>query len=413
MTPPDLDRHVLIVGAGHAGGTLAALLRQNGWTGRITLAGEEAVAPYQRPPLSKTYLKRDTDVEALKLKPDEFYPEQDIALMLGMRIESVNRAAKTVGFGAGGTLPYDVLVLATGSQARRLPIPGAELKGVHELRTVADAEALEAAVAPGRRLAVVGAGYVGLEVAASARLLGMEVVVLEREARVLARVAAEPLSRFFETLHRGHGAEILTGVGVSAFVGDEDGFIRAVVLGDGREVACDAALVGVGAAACEDLALGSGLECRNGVVVDELGRTSDPSVFAIGDCTQRPLPVYGGRMFRLESVPNALEQARQVAALLCGKPAPAPETPWFWSDQYDVKLQIAGVPFDADRLVVRGEPSEGRFAVFHLAGDRIMAVEAVNAPPEFMMGKMLIQQGRAVDPDKLADTAVPMKAVAL
>lgn len=412
MTEPDLNRNVVIVGAGHAGGTLAALLRQNGWLGRITLVGEEAVAPYQRPPLSKTYLKRDTDVEALKLKPDEFYPEQGIALHLGTRVEAVDRAAKTIAFGGGGTLPYDLLVLATGSRARRLPVGGAELKGLHELRTVADAEALEAAVAPGRRLAVVGAGYVGLEVAASARLLGMEVVVLEREPRVLARVAAEPLSRFFEDLHRSRGVEILTGVDVEGFAGAQDGFVRAVVLRDGREVPCDAALVGVGASACEDLALGSGLECRNGVVVDEAGRTSDPSVFAIGDCTQRPLPVYGGRMFRLESVPNALEQARHVAALLCGKPAPAPEAPWFWSDQYEVKLQIAGVPFDADRLVVRGEPAEQKFAVFHLIGDRLTAVEAVNAPPEFMMGKLLIQQGRSVDVDKLADPAVPMKAVA-
>lgn len=411
MNTPDLSRTVVIVGAGHAGGSLAALLRQNGWTGRITLVGEEAVAPYQRPPLSKTYLKRDTDVEALKLKPDDFYPEQGITLHLGTRIESVDREAKTVAFSGGGTLPYDVLVLATGSRARRLPLAGAELKGLHELRTVADAEALEAAVAPGRRLAVVGAGYVGLEVAASARLLGMDVVVLEREPRVLARVAAEPLSRFFEDLHRSRGVEILTGVDVEGFAGDEDGFVRAVMLRDGREVACDAALVGVGASACEDLALGSGLECRNGVVVDEAGRTSDPSVFAIGDCTQRPLPVYGGRMFRLESVPNALEQARQVAALLCGKPAPAPEAPWFWSDQYEVKLQIAGVPFDADRLVVRGDPADARFAVFHLVGDRLTAVEAVNAPAEFMMGKQLIQQGKSVDPDKLADPAVPMKAV--
>lgn len=400
------------MGAGHAGGTLAALLRQNGWEGPIALIGEEAVAPYQRPPLSKTYLKRDSDVEALKLKPDGFYPEHKISLHLGTAVEAIDRGTKTVAFAGGGSMPYDVLVLATGSKARRLSIEGAELKGVHELRTVADAESLEAALAPGKRLAVVGAGYVGLEVAASARGLGLDVVVLEREARVLARVAAEPLSRFFEDLHRSRGVEILTEVGVERFAGDEDGFVRAVVLSDGREVRCDAVLVGVGGLACESLATDAGIACRNGVVVDEAGRTSDPAVFAIGDCTQRPMPLYGGRSFRLESVPNALEQARQVAAVLCGRSAPAPEVPWFWSDQYEIKLQIAGVPFDADRVVVRGDPAKQRFAVFHLAGDRILAVEAVNAPPEFMMGKMLIGQGRAVDAARLADPAVPMKAVA-
>lgn len=404
---------VVIVGAGHAGGTCAALLRQYGFEGDITLIGDEPIAPYQRPPLSKTYLKRESDAESLKLKADGFYPESRIALHLGTRVSGIDRDGRQVLFEGGGSIPWDVLVLATGSVTRRLPVPGADLHGLHQLRSVADAEALEGAVGRGRRLAIVGAGYVGLEVAASARLLGAEVVVIEREPRVLARVASQKLSAFFERRHRAEGVEIITEASVAAFVGDEQGFVRAVALADGREITCDAALVGVGAHACEELAVLAGLACDGGVRVNGMAQTSDPSIYAIGDCTLRPMPIYGDRMFRLESVPNALEQAKQAAAAITGRPPPPPETPWFWSDQYDVKLQIAGVPFDADRTLVRGDPEGDRFAVFHLNGERVAAVEAVNAPPEFMMGKQLIAQGRAVDADRLADPAAPIKSVAL
>ncbi|NBB51975.1 FAD-dependent oxidoreductase [Rhizobium sp. CRIBSB] len=406
-----MSNRVVIVGAGHAAGSVAALLRQYGWEGEIVLIGEEAVAPYQRPPLSKAYLKDDADLDSLMLRPDSFYAEQSISLHLGTRVLAVDPAARTVAFEGGGHLGYDALILATGSRARKLPVPGADLKGLHELRSIQDAEGLRTALAPGRQLAIVGAGYVGLEVAASARAHGAEVVVIERESRVLARVAAEPLSHFFEAWHRARGVEILTDAAVAAFEGDADGFVCGVRLADGRLIACDAALVGIGAIANDELARAAGLACDDGVIVDLTACTSDPSIHAIGDVTRRPMPLYGNRMHRLESVPNALEQAKQAACALTGRPAPAPEVPWFWSDQYDLKLQIAGIAFDSDRLVVRGDMQAGRFSLCHLKGDRLVCVEACNAPADFMAGKLLIGRGARVDPDRLADAALPLKTL--
>ena len=398
---------VLIIGAGHAGGTVAALLRQYGHEGPIVLAGEEPAAPYQRPPLSKAWLKGEADLEALLLRPESFYTENDIDLRTGVTATAIDASGKSVRFADGTVETYDILILATGSTARKLTIPGADRPALIELRTLADAERLKAALQPGQRLVVVGGGYVGLEAAASARSLGVEAVVLERMDRVLARVASETLSTFFTDLHRAHGVDIRTGVEVSAF--EDDG----VRLADGALVAADVMLVGVGGMACDALAIGAGLTCDNGVVVDEAARTSDPSIYAIGDMTNRPMPVYGGRMARLESVPNALEQAKQAAASITGRPGPAAEVPWFWSDQYDVKLQIAGLPTGPDRQLVRGDPAGGAFAVFHLTGDRILCVEAVNAPAEFMGGRQLIGRATPVDATKLADPAVSMKAVAL
>lgn len=403
---------IVILGAGHAGGTAAALLRQQGFEGEIVLIGDEAVVPYQRPPLSKAYLKGEADGESLKLKADAFYHEAKITLRLGAAASAIDRQAKMVVMEGGGGIAYDALILATGSRARKLPVVGAHLKNIHELRTLEDAEALKAAIEPGRRLLVIGGGYVGLETAASARALGGEVTIVERENRCLARVACEPLSRFFEAYHRARGVEIVAGAGLKAFDGDDRGFVRSAELDDGRVLACDVALIGVGGQANDELARSAGLTCDGGVVVDLEARTSDPSIFAIGDVTRRPMPLYGGRMFRLESVPNALEQAKQAVAAILGLPAPGGEVPWFWSDQYDLKLQIAGVPFDVDQILVRGEPSQAKFAVFHLKDRRIQAVEAVNAPPEFMAGRQLIASGKPVDIAKLADPSVSMKAVA-
>lgn len=397
---------VLIIGAGHAGGTVAALLRQYGHEGTIVLAGEEAAPPYQRPPLSKAWLKGEADLEALLLRPESFYAEQDITLRLGVTATGIDPVGRMVTFADGTAETYDILILATGSTARRLALPGADRQDLLELRTLKDAERLKAALAPGKRLAVVGGGYVGLEAAASARALGAEAVVIERMDRVLARVASETLSAFFTAYHRQHGVEILTSAEVTGF---EDAGVR---LADGGLIEADAILVGVGALACEDLARTAGLTCLNGVVVDGEARTSDPAIYAIGDVTFRPVPVHGGGMHRLESVPNALEQAKQAASAIVGRPAPTPEVPWFWSDQYDIKLQIAGLPGEADRQVVRGDVAAGTFAVFHLAGDRIVCVEAVNAPAEFMAGRMMIGKATTVDVEKLADVSVSMKAVA-
>jgi len=401
---------VLILGAGHAGGSAAALLRTSGFEGRIVLAGEEPVAPYQRPALSKAWLKGEADLETLLLRPNSFYPEHKIELRTGVRATSIDAKARFVTFDDGSFEPYGVLIIATGSSARRLPIVGADRPELLELRTIAQAEKLKASLGPGRRLVIVGGGYVGLEAAASARALGAEVVVLERMERVLQRVASEPLSAFFAARHRAEAVDIRTNVEVTAF---EDGGVR---LADGELVPADVTLVGVGAIANDALARDAGLICEmggsGGIVVDETSRTSDSSIYAIGDVAFRPIPAHALR-FRLESVPNALEQARQVAFAITSKPQPAPEIPWFWSDQYDIKLQIAGLPFEGERMVVRGDPESGRFAVFHLCGDRIVCVEAANAPPEFMAGKQLIARRTPVNPDRLADPGVSMKAVAL
>jgi 3-phenylpropionate/trans-cinnamate dioxygenase ferredoxin reductase subunit len=400
----------VIVGAGHAGGTLAALLRQYGHAGPVTLVGEEPIPPYQRPPLSKAWLKGEADAESLALKPLEFYAENRIDFRPSVRAERIDRQRKVLALSDGTELAYDFLVLATGARPIRLPIPGADLEGILELRTAADAEALKGALGPGRTMAVVGGGYIGLEAAASARALGAEAVVLEREPRILARVAGEVLSSFFRTLHEGHGVRFLTGASVTGFRG-EGGKVTGVELADGRVIACDLALVGVGAVPNQELAQEAGLAVNRGVVVDLEARTSDPSIFAIGDVTLRPMPIYG-RDFRMESVPNALEQAKQAACAITGRPAPAGETPWQWSDQYDIKLQIAGYNFDSDQTLVRGDPASGRFAIFHLQGDKVQAVEAINSPPEFMMGRQLIGSRRPVDKQRLADPSISMKEVA-
>ena len=403
--------HVVILGAGHAGGTAAALLRQYGFEGPITLVGEEPIPPYQRPPLSKAWLKGEVDADSLSLKPREFYAEYKIDFRSSTRATYLNRGTKVVALADRSAVSYDILVLATGARAIVLPIPGANLAGVTVLRTAADADALKAVVGPGKTLAVVGGGYIGLEVAASGRALGVEVVVIEREPRLLARVACEELSSFFEGYHRAQGVRFEMGATAAAFLG-EKGKVTGVTLDDGRTIPCDAVVVGVGAHPNDDIAKEAGLDCARGVVVNLESRTSDPSIFAIGDVAHRPMPIYG-RMFRMESVPNALEQAKQAACAITGRAPPAGEVPWQWSDQYDLKLQIAGYPFDVDEVLVRGDPATAKFAVFHLKGNLIQAVEAINSPPEFMLGKQLIGRRTPVDKVRLADPSVGIRDVGL
>ena len=408
---------VVIVGAGHAGGSAAALLRQCGYSGQIMLVGEDAIAPYQRPPLSKGYLKGNVDVNHLKLKADDFYASQDIQLILSTKVNRIERETKRVHLADQTQTDYDTLILATGSRPRILGIPGASLRGVLALRTIADADLLKESITPDGKVVIVGGGYIGLEVAASARSIGASVTILEREARCLARVACEPLSSFFEGYHRARGVSIVTGASLADFLGngrpeDKRSRVREVRLADGRTLSADIVVVGVGATACDELARTAELHCENGIVVDEHARTSDPNIYAIGDVTWRPMPHYHGHRFRLESVPNALEQARQAACAITGRPAPLPEVPWFWSDQYGLKLQIAGVPIGASDWILRGLPAEDKFAVFHLHGDRVLAVEAVNAVPEFMVGKQLIASRRPVSRLRLADVTIPMKEVA-
>lgn len=404
------DAHVVIVGAGHAGGTLAALLRQYGFAGPITMVGEEPIPPYQRPPLSKAWLKGEADADSLALKPLEFYADHQIDFRPNVSAVKLARSDKLITLSDGTTVGYDILVLATGMRPNKLPLPGADLKGVLTLRSAADAEALKAALGPGKKIAIVGGGYIGLEVAASARALGAEATVFEREPRILARTACEALSGFFTDYHQARGVRFVLNARLNGFQG-QDGKVTGLELADGTVAPADVVLVGVGAKPNDELAAEAGLETARGVVVDLEARTADPAVFAIGDCTHRPLPHYD-RMFGPESVPSALEQAKQAACAITGRPAPTPEVPWNWSDQYDLKLQIAGLPFDADRILVRGDPATAKFAVFHLKGDQVQCVEAVNAPPEYMMGRMLIGNRKPVIIDKLADPTISMKEVA-
>jgi len=400
----------LIVGAGHAGGSAAAMLRQSGYADPITIVGDEPIAPYQRPPLSKAWLKGEADAEALMLRPLSYYTENAIELILGVKAIAIDRAGKRVELADGKRLAYDKLIIATGSRARLLQLPGADLKGVLFLRSAADAEVLKAALGPGKRLIVIGGGYIGLEAAASGRALGADVTVLEKEPRLLARVANEILSSFFQGYHEARGVRFVLGAAPAAFEG-EDGTVTAVRLADGRSLACDEALIGVGVIPNDELARAAGLAVDDGIVVDLSARTSDPDIYAVGDVTHRPMPLYD-RMFRLESVANALEQARQAAADIAGRPAPPHEVTWNWSDQYDIKLQLAGRVVDSDRILLRGDPAEARFAIFHLKGPIIRAVEAVNAPAEFMGARQLIGSQRPVDPARLADPKVSMKEVA-
>jgi len=399
---------VVIIGAGHAGGSAAAFLREYGFAGDITLVGEEAVLPYQRPPLSKAWLKGEADEHHLILRPDVYYANSHIDVRLATRAAAIDRANCRVSLPNGEALPYDWLVLATGSKLRRLNVPGAELAGILFLRTTVDADQLKNAIRPGCKLAVIGGGYIGLEVAACAKYLGADVTVIESEARVLSRTSSAGLAEFFQDYHRSKGVRFELSARVNGFVG-RDGHVAGVKLADGRTIDCDAALVGVGARGNDDLARAAGLPCEDGIVVDDFARTADPKIFAIGDCTRRPLPRYG-RSMRLESVPNALEQAKFAAGAICGRPPSAAEVPWFWSDQFDLRLQIAGLAVDVAETVIRGDPKQAKFAVFHLAADgRLQAVEAVNATPEYMTGRLLIGKAKPVDRARLADRGVPIK----
>lgn len=398
---------VVIIGAGHAGGAAAGFLRQYGFEGHITLVGAEPYLPYQRPPLSKAWLKGEASLDDLYLRGDTFYADQNIDAHVNTQAVSIDRTGKTVTLLGGITLPYNHLIIATGSKARPFPVPGADRVPHHLLRTLDDAEALKNALRPGHRIGLIGAGYVGLEVAASARYLGCEVTVFERESRILARVASHTLSDFFTEMHMGRGVGIFTEASITELsLGDGDK--KVVHLADGRSHEFDLLLVGIGALANDDLAQAAGLDCANGIVVDAEARTSDTHIFAIGDVTSRTLSIYDGR-FRLESVPNALEQAKQAAAAITGYKPPVVETPWFWSDQYEFKLQIAGLLRPGCRALVRGDPASGAFSVFHLDADNhLLTAECVSKPADFMAAKLLIAKGTVLD-ESIADPEVSLK----
>jgi 3-phenylpropionate/trans-cinnamate dioxygenase ferredoxin reductase component len=406
MTPQD----IVIVGAGQAATQAATSLRAGGYAGTITMIGDESALPYQRPPLSKAYLSGAMSLERVILKPAETWLEDKVDVIVSTTVTSIDREAKTVATQDGRRFQYDALILATGSRVRKIPCAGADLAGVHYLRTVTDVDGLRGEIVDGKKLVVIGGGYIGLEVAAVARKAGLEVTILEAADRVLARVAPPAISAFFENLHRDAGVTVMTGVKVTHIVGETH--VTGVALADGSIIPADAVLVGIGIIPNAELARDAGIVAPDGIETDKDARTSDPEVFAIGDCASRPLVHYGDRRARLESVHNALEQGKLAAAAILGLPRPTEEAPWFWSDQYDIKLQIAGISTGATQTVIRGDPATKRFAAFYLDADnRLLGVDAINAPPEFIVAKQVIARHGKLAPETLADMSISMKQI--
>ncbi len=400
---------VVIIGAGQGGVQAAFALRDEGWQGAITVLGDEPEAPYQRPPLSKGYLLGKVDTDRVRLRAQNAYDTAQIDVIEGVSVVDIDRTGQTVGVSGGDRTPYDHLILATGASPRTLRLPGMDLPGVGVFRTRAHADALRQRLRPGVRLVVIGAGYIGLELAAAARELGADALVLERAPRVLARVAGPVIADHFQALHRAHGVEVRCNVDVLAFEGDEH--VNRVRTADAVHP-CDAVIVGVGVEPNTHLAQAAGLACDDGVVVDHDARTSDPAIFAIGDCARRPLVHYADETMRLESVHNALEQGKLAAAAICGADRPAVETPWFWSDQFDRKLQTAGVLRGFDAETVRGDPASDRFAVFYTRSGRLLAVDAVNSPADFLGAKPFITAQASIPAETLADPAQSLRQLA-
>lgn len=400
-------RRIIIIGAGQAGGETAQRLRQGGFEGEITLVGEEPVAPYQRPPLSKAYLKGDLDIERLMLRPASVYSEERIALLTKTRGVWIDRANRKVRVEGGRELPYDALVLATGAKPRKLPLVGADLDGVHLFRTAVDVDRVRERFVSGAKLIVIGAGYIGLEVAAVARQLGLDVTVVETAVRPLARVTSPEVAGFFLDEHTRQGVRFVLG-GQCALIKGADR-VTGVALTDGAELPADLVIAGIGVTPDVAIAEQCGLTVNNGIVTDRNCRTSDPNIFAIGDCAARPMAHYGGQIVRLESVHNAVEGAKIVAATLTGGKEHTEEAPWFWSDQYDLKLQIAGLFNGYDHVAFRGVMADRAFAAFYYKGDKLIAVDAVNRPAEYLGAKMLIQTNRTLPPNVIEDMSRPMK----
>ncbi|AWZ20582.1 pyridine nucleotide-disulphide oxidoreductase family protein [Roseovarius sp. TM1035] len=395
---------VVVIGAGQAGASLVAKLRSEGYDGPITLIGEEPVPPYQRPPLSKKYLLGDMALERLYLRPESYYAEAGIDLRLNARVTAIDRAAQEVVIGTE-RLGYAHLVLATGSRPRHLPAAiGGELGGVHVVRTLADVDAMAPGFVQGARVLIVGGGYIGLEAAAVAASRGMQVVLVEMAPRILQRVAAKETSDYFRALHGRHGVDIREGVGLERLLGD--GQVSGARLTDGTEVAVDMVIVGVGIVPDTALAEAAGLEIDNGIAVDAQGRTSDPTIWAVGDCASFP---HGEGRLRLESVPNAIDMADCVAGNILGAAVAYVPKPWFWSDQYDVKLQIAGLSTGYDRIVTRDGAASVSFWYFR--GDQLLAVDAMNDPRAYMVGKRLIDAGKTADPAVVADAGADLKVL--
>lgn len=399
---------VVIAGAGQAAAQAIVTLRHGGFDGDIVLVGEEPYLPYQRPPLSKKFLAGELEQERLFLRHEHFYAEHRIGLRLGTRVEAIDRKAATARIG-GRDVRYDRLILATGSHVRRLPVPGDDLPGVQYLRTLDDVRGIRTRLRPGARMVVVGAGYIGLEVAAVAVTAGLDVTVVEIADRVMMRVVSPPISSFYLNAHREAGVRFRLETGVKEFRRAGDGV--EVVCTNGGSLPADIVVIGIGILPTTALAEQAGLDCDNGIIVDEFCRTSDPRIFAAGDCTNHPNSLLGRRL-RLESVHNAQEQGKTVGLSVLGKPQAYAQIPWFWSDQFDLKLQMSGLAEGYTAVIIRGDPGSRSFAAFYFEEEKLIAVHAVNSPREFMLSKKLIAQGARLDPAAVADSSVPFKDIA-
>jgi 3-phenylpropionate/trans-cinnamate dioxygenase ferredoxin reductase component len=403
---------IVIAGGGQAAVQAVDTLRRKGFTGQIVLIGDEPWLPYQRPPLSKKYLAGALERERLLLRPAHFYESHSVETLLGRRVEEISRREQRLRLDDGSALAYDALLIATGSLPRPLAAPGADLDGVHFLRTIADVERIRAEWAPGKRLVIVGGGYIGLEVAATARELGLQVTVLEMADRVMNRVVCPQVSAFYESEHAGHGVRILCNSRVRALAAAPGSRrVHAVITDNGEEHIADCVVVGCGVLPADALAVACGLACENGVVVDDRCRTSDPVIYAAGDCTSHPSLHYGRRL-RLESVDNAFEQGASAALNILGVETVHDKVPWFWSDQYDLKLIIIGVGQGYDAVVMRGDPAARAFSACYLRGGELIAVDSVNSPKDQMAARKLIAARARPNPDRLADPAVPLKDAA-
>lgn len=401
----------IIIGAGHAGGELAIALRNEGWNGRILLLGEEAHLPYHRPPLSKAYLAGSVEKSSLSIRPQLAYDKANVEFFGGVRVVRIDRANKRLELVDGKQLAYDKLAIATGGRPRPLYVPNAaaaaRCANFHYLRTLDDVELIRAQMAPGKRLAIVGGGYIGLEVAAAAVAQGLKVTVLEALPRVLQRVTAPELSAYYERKHREAGVDIRTNVQVADLEVTGEA-VSAVICADGSRLETDLVVVGIGLIANTELAAEAGLAVDNGILVNEYAQTSDPDIHAAGDCTNHPNPLLGRRL-RLESVPNALEQSRVAAAGMAGKLKAYASVPWFWSDQYELKLKMVGLSEGFERLVLRGDPQTDSFSAFYLKNGKVLAADTVNRPQDFIAAKRLVAEGIAVTAEQLADDSKPLK----
>jgi len=400
---------VVIVGAGHGGAQVALALRTNGFEGSILMIGRESEPPYERPPLSKEYLARDKEFDRLYIRPPQFWVDKNVTLKLGTEVTSVDAAAHQVTLGDGSTVTYGKLVWAAGGDPRKLTCAGADLGGVHAVRTREDVDRLMGELDAGaKQVVVIGGGYIGLEAAAVLTKLGCSVTLLEALPRILARVAGPDISAFYEADHRAHGVDLRTNIAVDSLVGD-GGKVSGVKLADGSVIPAQIVIVGIGIIPSVAPLLAAGADGVNGVNVDDHCRTSLPDVYAIGDCAAFACAYAEGAMMRVESVQNANDMGTSVAKAICGDPQPYHAFPWFWSNQYDLKLQTAGLSVGYDETVLRGDPATRSFSVLYLKDGRLIALDCVNVIKDYVQGRKLVEAGAVIDPAKLADTSLPLK----